>query len=173
MLTPTILFYFPTEPNRYERFQKISDEDAAMIQRFRNEGFSPLLSMQKPYFEQPSLQKLVWIKSGEPELVSEYTEETFPLIKCHIYWSNEIPHEDYLFAKGLFECLLGLREVPTRITRSQVQKLNAIKPYTETQGGDDLMTDIEELKLEDGRSVIQICGGEMEAQVNELIKTLS
>jgi len=170
MSVPVISFYFPYDTSHIQRFQKLSEEDTQIIQKFRNEGFSPLMSIQKPYFEQ-SLQKLVWIQ-GEPELLTDYTEKTFPLVKCHIYWPTEIPQEDYLFAKSLFECLLGLREIPQRITRSQIQKLNMIKPYTEINNGNEMM-DVEEIRLEDGRRVTQICGGEREEEVMKLIKTLS
>lgn len=172
MSVPVIHFYFPANSEHaYKQFEKLSDEDSARIMRFRNEGFAPVITVQRAC---PPVDLLgyAWVH-GEKELRNDWHDIPFPLVKCLIYWALEIPEKDYFLAKSYFECLLELRDIPKEISVDQLERVNALKPYTEKAQLDESMElDDVDFKLPDGRGVVQVIGGEREQKVNELIKAL-
>lgn len=199
MSVPVIQFYFPADEGNtvYQQYQKLSDEDSERIMRFRNEGFAPMITVQRSC-PPVNLLGYAWV-NGEKELRNDWHDIPFPLVKCLIYWTFEIPERDYFLAKSYFECLLELREIPKEISMDQKHRIDALKPYTATgvvgfatkpatdeenflkrmimdttmsddDDGDNF--DEEDFKLEDGRRVFQVIGGERQEKVNELIKAL-
>jgi hypothetical protein len=170
---PLVQFFCkPVPQERLSRICKISEEDSLHVNEFIKYGFDPVIETQKSIPEHEKLNAWAYVK-GDEELRDDW--DTLPRkdVFCLIRWNTDDAIDPTLrrFTKNFFECLLGLREYPSRITRSQQDWINRIRPY-KTDKPKIQSQFLEGEKLPDGRTVIKIEGGERESQVSEMLAAI-
>lgn len=170
---PLVEFFCkPLDQGRLTRFAKISDEDSAIVNEFIKYGFDPVIETQTTCTNQAEMNALAFCY-GDQEMRDDW--ETLPRSKvfCLIRWNTNDAIEPSLkrFAKHFFECLLGVREYPRMVTRSQQDWIDRLRPFKTKEtllASEPLVGEV----LPDGRTCLKIEGGERALEISEFLNTL-
>lgn len=170
MSVPLIEFFIPATQDG--RFRKIAIEDSELVNRFIHYGFDPVIETQQPC-PKIYLPGWVWIK-GDSELRNDWKSIDFSRVFLLIRWNvnSKISKHLQTFAKQVFECILGLRDFPEQVTTEQQAWLDKIRPIKVTEpivASEPLSPTF---KLNDGRSVVRIQGGERDEEISQMLATL-
>jgi hypothetical protein len=176
------IFARQTKPDDlFCKFKEIQEKDSIFINVFINEGFNPVIDVERRCPRGMLEQDGIFIIEGEDWFREEdqIVPEDIEKIKCAIVFPTVKEKEDKRRVKECaiyhFSELLGFKQAypDTKLKDYYTKTVFNFRPMDGTQKAHvQSVTGIGD-KLPDGRHVIQICGGEYEKTVSERLANLT
>jgi len=162
------------------RFKKIKIDDSVFINIFMDAGFDPTIDAERSC---PTGMKFLdgfVLVEDEDEFRDDWDIIDYTKVKCSINLQPTVDHLDQTddekikiknIAKAYFSNLLGLKEIPYILDGEDMKIVEKLLPPKIDKLTNETYNYCAD-KLDDGRNIVRIFGGEYSDRVNELLSKL-